>query len=46
MKKPKLVLVALALLIGAASAAGPKLSAGPGHSGESAMLNVKQKAGS
>jgi hypothetical protein len=45
MKKPKLLLAALALLIGAASAAGSKLS-GPVHDGENAMLQVKLKAGS
>jgi hypothetical protein len=46
MKKPRLLLAALALLIGAASAAGSKLPPGPGHYGESAMLKVKYKAGS
>jgi hypothetical protein len=45
-KKPKLLLVALALLIGAASAAGSKLSAGPDPHGESAMLPFTQKGGS
>jgi len=37
-KKRKLLLVALALLIGAASAAGSKLPAGPDPQGESTML--------
>jgi len=45
MKKPKLLLAALALLIGAASAAGSKLS-GPVHDGENAIMQVKLKAGS
>jgi hypothetical protein len=44
-KKPKLLLAALVLLVGAASAAGSKLPAGPGPHGESAMLLFKQKGG-
>jgi len=44
-KKPKLLLAALALLIGAASAAGPRLAAGPDHPGERVLLLVKQKGG-
>jgi hypothetical protein len=40
-KKPKLLLAALVLLLGAASAAGSKLSAGSIDHGESAMLTVK-----
>jgi hypothetical protein len=41
MKKQKLLLAALALLIGAASAAGPRLS--HDHEASQAMLVVKQK---
>jgi hypothetical protein len=44
-KKPKVLLAALALVIAAASAAGPKAPAGPGPHGESQML-FKQHAGS
>jgi hypothetical protein len=44
-KKPKLLLAALALLIGAASAAGSKLAPGPDPHGERALLLVKQKGG-
>jgi hypothetical protein len=40
-KKPKLVLAALMLLIGAASLAGAKLSAGSESHGESAMFLMK-----
>jgi hypothetical protein len=46
MKKPRLVLAALVLLIGAASAAGSKLPAGSDHHGERAMLLFKHKSGS
>ena len=45
MKKPKLLLAALVLLLGAASAAGSKLSAGSTNYGESAMLTVKTSKG-
>jgi hypothetical protein len=41
-KKPKLVMAALMLLIGAASLAGAKLSAGSEPHGESAMLISKK----
>jgi hypothetical protein len=42
-KKPKLLLAALALLIGAASAAGSKPPGGAEGNGESAMLLFKSK---
>jgi len=45
-KKQKLLLAALVLLIGAASAAGSKLPAGPDHQKERAMLMLKHKGGS
>jgi hypothetical protein len=44
-KKPKLLLAALVLLIGAAGAAGAKLSAGSNDHGESAMLIFKSSKG-
>jgi len=43
-KKPKLLLAALVLLLGAASAAGSRLSPGS-INGESAMLTVKMIKG-
>jgi hypothetical protein len=46
MKKPRLVLAALVLLIGAASAGGSKAPAGSDHHGERAMLPFKHKSGS
>ena len=46
MKKPRLVLTALILLIGAASAAGSKLPAGADYRGESVMQMLKHKSGS
>lgn len=45
MKKPKLLLAALVLLVGAAGAAGTKLSAKSNHHGESAMLMFKSSKG-
>jgi hypothetical protein len=45
MKKPKLLLAALILLVGAAGAAGTRLSAGSHHYGESAMLMLKTVKG-
>jgi hypothetical protein len=45
-KKPKLLLAVLALLIGAASAAGSKLPAAPDHQGGRAMLLLSNKGGS
>jgi hypothetical protein len=45
-KKPKLLLAVLALLIGAASAAGLKVPAGPDNQGERAMLQLQSKGGS
>jgi hypothetical protein len=46
MKKPRLVLAALVLLIGAASAAGSRVPAGSDHQAERAMLAFKHKSGS
>jgi len=47
MKKPKLLLAVLALLIGAASAAGTKAPvAAADHHGERAMLLLQTKGGS
>jgi hypothetical protein len=45
-KKPKLLLAVLALLIGAASAAGSKPPIAAEVHGERAMLLFKQKGGS
>lgn len=41
MKKQKLLFAALVLIIGAASAAGVKVSAGPHHDADRAMLHWK-----
>ena len=46
MKKPRLLLAVLALLIGAASAAGPRLPGVSDYNGERAMLQLQNKGGS
>ena len=46
MKKPKLLLAVLALLIGAASAAGIKAPGASDYNGERAMLLLQNKGGS
>jgi hypothetical protein len=46
MKKPRLVLAALILLMGAASAVGSKLPVGADYRGESVMQTLKHKNGS
>jgi hypothetical protein len=45
-KRPRLLLAALVLLIGAASAAGSKLTSGPDQYRESAMQLIKHPSGS
>jgi hypothetical protein len=45
-KKRKLLLAVLALIIGAASAAGSRVPVGPDHQGERAMLLLTNKGGS
>jgi hypothetical protein len=46
MKKPRLVLAALVLIIGAASAAGSRVAGGSDQHGERAMVLFKHKSGS
>ena len=43
MKKPKLLLAVLALLIGAASAAGSKVPAGSNHNGEASIMILSKQ---